>query len=289
MIRHLFSIILFSFLFSACNLVNPKEQIPTYLHLEPFVFNNADSNVTGSSFHAIPSVKVAVDDITVGTFDLPCTIPLMMSKTSVAQIIPQVTNQGLKSYVFSYPFYSSDTVTVQYNPGKVQNYTPKTRYAPDLTSTAFRMKINFEEGLLFRRLSGDTSFVLEKDPAKVIEGQYSAALYVNQDRKASENISSNYFESPQSECYLEIEYRCTVPFTIGLQGEKTDGTVYAEYFAGFYPKDQRNKVYIELGSFTKKYASYPKFYIILRANLNDEDGKYKEGYVIIDNIKVISR
>jgi hypothetical protein len=289
MIRYLYLLILFSFLFSACNLVNPKEQIPTYLHLEPFAFSNADSNVTGSGFHNIPSVKVAVDDITVGTFDLPCTIPVMMSKTSTVLMVPQVTNQGLKSYVFPYPFYVSDTVTLQYNPGKVQNYIPKTRYSPDLGSTAFRMKINFEEGLLFRKLTGDTSFILEKDPAKVLEGQYSGSLYLDQDHKASENITSNYFEYPQSECYLEIEYRCTIPFSIGLQGEKTDGTFYPEYFAGFYPKEERNKVYIELGSFTKKNASFSKFFVIIRANLNDEDGKYKQGYVTIDNIKVISR
>lgn len=287
--KHLYLVFLFPFIFSACNLINPKEQTPTYLHLEPFIFTNVDSGYTGSASHNIPSAKVVVDDQTVGIYDLPCTIPVILTKDARLTITPQVINQGLKSYVFSYPFYQSDSTTLYFRPGQVQNFTPKTKYASILSSNSFRLKINFEEGLLFKNLSGDTSFVLEKDRTKVIEGDNSGALYLNQTHKSSESISTNYFEFPANDCFLEFDYNCSIPFAIGLLAENTSGTRIQEYLAGFYPKTTNNKLYVNLTTFKSTYSNFTKFYIIVRGDLNDNDGKYKEGYVLIDNIKVISR
>ena len=287
--KHFYFLLLFPFVFAACNIINPNEEVPTYIHVEPFVFNNPDSSFTGSSFQIIPSARVSVDDITVGIFDLPCTVPVLLKKSGSLRVAPFVTNQGLKSYVFLYPFFAADTTTIIYNPGQVQHFSPKTKYSADLTGVSFRLKVNFEEGLLFRNLSGDTSLLLEQGAGKVLDGKYSGALYLNQAHKASESISSNYFDWPATPCYLELEYRSTIPFSIGLQAENSAGTTYKEYLAGFFPKDEHNKVYVELSTFTKANSSFSKFYITLRGDLNDNDGKYKEGYVLIDNIKVISR
>jgi hypothetical protein len=277
------------FTFSACNLINPKEQIPTYLHLEPFIFNNPDSNFTGSTTYEIPSAWVYVDDIAVGTFDLPCTAPVLISKTSKVKIVPAVVNQGIKSYVIQYPFYQSDTTTIVHNPGKIQNYSPKTSYSKDLTSNAFKLKVNFEEGLLFKNLSGDTTILLEKDPAKVKSGSASGAIYLKAPQKWTESITSNYFESTQNACYLEFDYKGTLPFQIGLQGENSEGEIYGEYIAGFYPKGNWGKIYIDISPFMKANQTYSKIYIKVRSTLEEFDGKYTDGYVLLDNIKVIYR
>lgn len=289
MLKSLYSVLFMVFTFSACNLINPKEQIPTYLHLEPFIFNNPDSNYTGSTTYEIPSAWVYVDDIAVGTFDLPCTAPVLMSKTGKVKIVPAVVNQGIKSYVIQYPFYQSDTTTIFYNPGKIQNYNPKTSYSKDLTSNAFKLKVNFEEGLLFKNLSGDTTILLEKDPAKVRSGSGSGAIYLKSPQKWTESITSNYFESTQNACYLEFDYKGTLPFQIGLQGENSEGEIYGEYVAGFYPKDNWGKIYIDISPFMKANKTYSKIYIKVRSTLEEFDGKYTDGYVLLDNIKVISR
>jgi len=274
---------------SACNLINPKEQIPTYLHLEPFTFSNPDSNFTGSNTHDIPSAWVYVDDIPAGTFDLPCTVPVIMNKTGKVKIVPAVVNQGIKSYVIQYPFYQFDTTTLLYNPGKIQYYSPKTNYSKDLTSTSFKLKINFEEGLLFRNLSGDTTLLIEKDPSKVRSGSASGAVYLKSPLRWSESISTNYFEWTQNACYLEFDYKGTLPFQIGLQAEDMEGEIYGEYLAGFYPKQSWGKIYIDISPFLKANKTYTKFFIKVRSTLEEFDGKYTDGYVLLDNIKVISR
>ena len=290
--RHFYFLLLLPLVFAACNIINPKEATPTYLHVDPFSYSNPDSNITGSSSHDIPSAWIYVNDQPVGTFDLPCTVPVIMSKNSKVLIVPAVTNQGLKSYVFQYPFYQSDTCTLLYNPGKIQSYSPKTRYYTDLTATAFRMKNNFEEGLLFKNLSGDKTMVLEKDPSKVFEGSACGAIYLKAPQTSVECIAQNYFQvdNINNKCYLEIDYKASIPFQIGIQGESaTTGNVYGEYLAGFYPKATWSKLYIELSTFILNNQSYNKYYLKFRSSFSDFEGQYSDGYVLIDNIKVISR
>lgn len=285
----LYSALFICLSFSACNIINPKEQIPTYLRLDPFVFSNPDSSFTGSTTYSIPSAWVYVDDIPAGVFDLPCTVPVIMNKTSKIKIIAGVNNQGLKSYVFQYPYYQIDTTSLFYNPGKVQDYSPKTRYLSNLSSSDFKLKINFEEGLQFKNLGSDTSMVIEKDPSKVISGQNSGAIYLKSPQKFSESISVNYFELPINACYLEFDYKSTLPFQIGLQAEDVEGKIYGEYLSGFNPKATTNKIYLDLATFTKTNKTYTKFYLKVRSSLEDFDGKYTEGYVLLDNFKVISK
>ncbi|MDI9319269.1 MAG: hypothetical protein QM530_02230 [Phycisphaerales bacterium] len=286
---HLSLIVLFAF--SGCNLINPKEQTPTYIHLEPFTFSNPDSNITGSSSHDIPSAKITIDDKTIGTFDLPCTVPVIMSQTGKLSVIPMVTNQGIKSYVVQYPFYKNDFTTLTFNPGKIQNFSPITRYWSDLTSATFRMKNNFEEGLYFKNLGGDTTMVVEKDPSLVFEGKNCGAIYINAPKKSSESISQNYFEisNYNNDCYLELDYKSTIPFQIGLQGENTSGSVAGEYLLGLFPKSNWGKIYLSLSNFVNTYKTYPKYYLKFRVSLDESNSKYTDGYVLIDNIKVIAR
>lgn len=287
--RLLYSTLFICLSFSACNIINPKEQIPTYLKLESFAFSNPDSSFTGSTTYSIPSAWVYVDDIPAGVFDLPCTVPVIMSKTSKIKIFAGVYNQGLKSYVFQYPYYQIDTTTLIYNPGKIQAYSPKTRYLTSLNSNSFRLKINFEEGLQFKNLGSDTTMVIEKDPTKVISGENSGVIYLKSPQKFSENISLNYFELPTGACYLEFDYKSTLPFQVGLQAEDAEGKIYGEYLSGFNPKSISNKIYLDLSTFTKTNKTYTKFYLKVRSSLEDFDGKYTEGYVVLDNFKVISQ
>lgn len=271
----------------ACNIINPKEPIPTYLQLEPFAFSNPDSSFTGSASHQITSAKIFIGSAAAGVYDLPCTVPLIMGKDEIIQIVPMVMNQGLKSYVTPYPFYALDSISLKYAPGQVTNHIPKTRYLSTLTRTSFRLKINFEEGNLFRLGSGDTGIYLTSDPKYVIEGKYSGLLYMDQNHKNTECISTNYFELPTSACWLELEYKCSVPFQVGFRGEDASGNVKEAYSAGFYPKEEVNKVYIDVSTFTNQYTSLSRFYLKIRSSMDDDDGKYKEGYIVLDNFKVI--
>jgi hypothetical protein len=171
----------------------------------------------------------------------------------------------------------------------VQEYTPTTSYYSDLTPSNFKLRFNFEEGLNFKILSGDTSIIIEKDKSKVISGDNSGAIYLRLPQRWSESISTNSFSFPSFPCFLELDYMGTIPFQIGIDAENFEGKIFGEYLTGFFPKSTPTKIYIDLSSFLNKAKSYSKFYIKVRSSLEDFGDQYKEGYVIIDNIKVIAR
>jgi len=283
---------LFSVLFLAvgCNVINPSEQVPTYVHIEPFIYTNPDSLATGASTHDIPSAWLYCDGQAVGTFDLPCTVPVIMKKTSLLTITPAVTNQGLKAYVLQYPYYQSDTATLVYAPGATpQTVQPRTRYYSAMTAADFPLMENFDDGLAFASFSGDTAIIRTTAPGEVLQGTASGKIWVDQNHKQSISISTKYFPLPSNQCFMELDYKSTVPFQVGLQAFDEAGTgTYGQYIAGFNPRSEWTKIYINLTSFTGQYNYFARYYIVLRSSLNDFS-QYKEGYVLLDNIKVIAR
>src|ERR1043165_596911 len=89
-----------------CNMINPDERIPTYIHIDSFKFINDNPGLTGSSSHDIKSVWAFIDGQTVGVFDLPATIPVLLDKTGELKLAPGIDNQGLTTYQELYPFYT---------------------------------------------------------------------------------------------------------------------------------------------------------------------------------------
>ncbi len=94
--------------FQDCNVINPPEKTPTYIHIDsvhvninPYLTNvSASSNIT--------CIWVYYNENPIGTFDLPATIPVMTtSDTGVGQlqIAPGIAVDGLNNLLGVYPFY----------------------------------------------------------------------------------------------------------------------------------------------------------------------------------------
>ena len=65
-------LVLFVLLFSACN---EDEPIPGYVHIPSIDFEVTDPIIQGSSSHKIPYCWVFADNVALGAFPLPATIP----------------------------------------------------------------------------------------------------------------------------------------------------------------------------------------------------------------------
>lgn len=269
---------------TGCNLVNPAENTPTYLHVDSFSFVTNDYVKEGSGSQKITSAWVFCNNQSVGVFEVPFTVPVIMDGPGQIQVIPGISISGL-SYETQYPFFTSSSFTTDAKPGGIVSYTPKISYVP---TAKFQWKENFELGNSFLETNSDdptdTSIVQVTSPDKVFEGGASGYIYLDAAHPTSENISNISFPVTQGQAYVEINYKAGTSFQVGAQ-TLSNGIIVYEYIAGVKAKENWNKLYIDLSAFTSKYTQAKDFRLMIKATLDDG---LSSGYVLVDNIKVIS-
>lgn len=274
------------FFISSCNIINPSEPVPTYVRVDSFSFIGNSS--LGTSSHKITAVSAYLDGQSLGVFDLPITIPVIMDKKSKLQLTPVIDYNGFSGVPYVYPFYTSYIIdTLMPAPGKTINLLPTTGYN---TGTIAALNIDFENIIPFQPYNQgiDTPIMYVTDPSQVFEGSRSGIVYLTANKDSSVNFSNQEFSAAAlKETFLEINYKSTIPFTVGLFTiTPKDNATHSAYLAGFYPSSKWNKVYIDLKNFTSTYSG-GKFTIVLRA-IKEEEHRGKDGYVLFDNIKVVT-
>lgn len=270
-----------------CNVINPVESVPTYIKIDSFDFVINDPLKEGSASNGITSVWVYYNNNPVGNFDLPCNVPVITEgdKGSIS-VAPGISLNGFVDLQPQYPFYNFDTTTLITNPGKVQQFTPKGTY---VSSAKFRYKEDFEVGSSFETFveggTIETGIRPTLDARYVYEGGGAGVILLSSNGVTwSESINKDPFDIGAGESYLEINYKCSVPFEVGLYNTLNEGVDQYNYFAGVKSSDTWKKIYIELATYTS--ANQGKdFKIIIKAVLPDGQS---DGYVAIDNIKVVS-
>lgn len=268
-------------LWSGCDMINPSEPTPTYVQIDSFFFKPpSDPIATAGYTHKINSCWVTLDGKTIGVFDLPAKVPIILSKPGKLLVAPGVVINGMNDYLVQYPYYSGDTTTLSPKPGEVVTFTPKTGY---YTDTKFPWKEDFEGGNdLGTRLSGDTDLVRSNMPAAKLDGGYSGYIVLKSPQKDMEAITVSTFKASGQNVTMEIDYRSSMPFYIGLQS--VEGNTF-KYVLGINPRSERNKIYIALGSFLSSFQSSTGYRLQIRAELPSGQS---EGFVAIDNLKIVS-
>ena len=268
----------------SCNIINPAEKIPTYIRIDSIAVKTDNYGKTGTTTSKITSAWVYVNNSLVGAFDIPSNIPVLIDKASTISIAPGIDYSGLKNYQATYPFYTFDTFYVSPSNGKVLNHTAVVKYTD---AAQFRWNGDFETGNKFQKVNAykteDTGIVRVTDVSKVFEGGASGYLYMNSVHPSSENISVEDITIAKGESYLEVNYKCNVDFVVGMQTTKNGDIVY-EYFTGLKANETWKKAYIGLNNFTGKYSGAP-YHIMIKSSLPDGQ---TDGYVLLDNLKVVS-
>lgn len=271
---------------TGCELINPDESTPTYVKIDSFQVNINNPVKEGSAAHNITNAWIYYNNDLVGIYDLPCNIPVITEGDAAElAIIPGITLNGLVDLQPPYPFYRVDTTTLYSKPGSTVQLQPQTSY---LSQTEFRYKEDFEVNSSFEPLitgaAGETAIRRTNDPQYVFEGGGSGLIQLSSSQPVSESICKEGFDLPQGESYVEINYKCSVPFVLWAYTTLKDGTDVQDYIFGVKPTDTWKKIYIELATFTGNYKG-TDYKLIIKASLLEGA---TEGYVALDNIKVVS-
>ena len=63
----------------SCNIYNPAEPVPAYIHVDNIKVKGADTTATGQGTNSskISDAWIYIDDQLIGCFEMPCTVPVI--------------------------------------------------------------------------------------------------------------------------------------------------------------------------------------------------------------------
>lgn len=211
--------------FPACELINPDEEVPTFLFIDSFTFTTVYAT-QGLATSDLPDAHVYVDNRFIGIYELPATVPIMASGRVKVSILPG-TRENLQSIAHRYVrVLRSFDSTMTLVPGELQRLSPRTSYRDNVR---FAWLEDFEDNsnsLVFTgRSIRDTLYILQGN------GEWNFPFGVNSTRTlhgdlgASDSFrlmevkSFNTFTTLPNggrDVYLELDYRSNVPIQAGL-------------------------------------------------------------------------
>lgn len=203
-------------LFGSCELYNPSEPIPAYIHIEKFnlVTNYATE---GSNSHKITDAWVYVDDQLIGCFELPATFPVIAEGTHKVKIVAGIKVNGIAANRGQYPFYNPYEQYVNFEMGKRITLSPTVSYK---STTTFAFLEDFEVSSLTLETTAFSDSTIQEMTSvdTVFEGSKSMIGYADPTRFRFECITVDSFDLPQAgaNVFLEFNYRCNYTTVVSI-------------------------------------------------------------------------
>jgi len=273
----------FIFLFNSCELINPDETIPSFIHIDS-IDVVTDLQSEGTASHKISDAWVYVDDELIGAFELPATVPILKDGIHRLTIRAGIKSDGIASTRPYYPFYEP----VIYDNFKlfkdsVVKVNPVTHYS---SGAKIAWKEAFEDGgvSLIKASDDTTSLFKTNDRSLVFEGNYSAYAKILPGDTTFFFRSTDSYKLPISGyTYLELNYKNNNKFLVGLIANISGSSVSLPVLI-LNRSDKWNKIYINLTMMVYNYNSATDFYIFISST---READVDVPVIYLDNIKLV--
>lgn len=271
------------FTIGACNLYNPPEPVPAYIHIEKIDLTTEPVS-EGSNSHKITDAWVYIDDQLLGCFELPCTFPVLFEGNHRLMIRAGIKVNGIAAIRSPYPFYDSYRQTIDLQPGTTLTLSPSVTY---IASANFEFMENFEgSGIIIDSSAGsDTTMqILAAPNPNVFEGNYCGVAWLNSTNTFFECVSSQVYTLPKSgrDVFLEFNYKSDREFFVGVIAQPP---YYLKTLSLTYnPSAAWNKTYLYLTPAVSGSPSATQFQIFF-GMLNTAGADSVA--LLLDNIKLI--
>ena len=275
----------------SCELINPIEEVPAYLEVEKFSFSTSVEQ--GANSEKISDAWVFIDEVSLGIYELPATIPNLNLGNRKVTIFPVVRENALPQTPIIYPFYERYELLTDLVSGQVYPIKPVTGYLS--SNTVFELVEDFE-GSNHRLNGGDPNAVrLINDPDKVRTGNGSGQVLLESMEQVTFTSSASFLDLPTEgglPVFLELDYKTNISFEIGLVGIDVNPAlpVNATNFKIILcPVDFWNKVYINFQE-DLTISQLPAYKLAFRVSKDNQGCSISENIVpevLIDNVKFI--
>ncbi len=291
--KFIFSGFIFALL-SACELYNPTEPIPAYIHIDkinviknPAGFTTLDGT-EGSLSSKITDAWVYIDEQFIGCFELPVTFPVLYEGTHQLKIRAGIKVNGIAATRAPYPFYEVYTQTIDFHKTTKITVSPTVMYR---TNAHFDLLENFESvgaPLIDTTSRSDTTLRITTTPPSqnVFEGFHSAIAYLDANRTFFECATVNKYVLPVSgaDVFLEFNYKCNYPFTVSVIAYGTGSPFLQQAVLGLNASENWNKAYIYLTPTVSAAYTATNYKIAWGAINNTNTDSIA---ILLDNIKLV--
>lgn len=287
---------------SGCSLIEPSKEAPYYIKIDSIPFRDStqfyQTRNNGKNAVEISDAWVFANGKFIGMFQMPALVPIDVEGGPEVRlsIEPGVRADGMSDFRVSYPFYKRWDRTLNLVRGVPTPVNFTTTYKSDGISLKVPMPIylDFESTSDSAQLipAGDNraASVLTGLPGDVYPDGGRSSLLLQGVAGQSGTLdfrSSSTFKVSRVEnasVYLEMNYKCNVPFLVGLHfnaGNEGQGSIFD---MNLLPTNgQWRKVYISLLDEAFMTPRNSDFRLGIRASMNGS-GTEK---IIIDNVRLL--
>ncbi len=280
--------------FTSCQLIDQPEKIPSFIHVEDISLTMSNS-LQGSQSEKITDAWVYIDGNLEGVYELPSTIPLHYEGYHDLTIYAGIKKNGISADREKYPFYTSHSENLNLIPDSIIEISPIVSYESNL----YIWIEDFEDpqARFSPFITSDADITIINSPSNEIFEGKSGAINMNSSNyycelRTNELSFNNFPTNLNIPAYIEMNYSCNYPFSIGILHKDASVPSYQKQpIITLFPTstdtiDNWNKTYLFISDATNFYTSATEFdlYISVSNSQANEDIKIR-----LDNIKVIFR
>jgi len=278
-------VFLFTMFLSGCSLFDGKETQPAYISIDQFTVNT-DPAVQGSASSKITDAWIYVDNNLLGTYELPCRIPVLKQGPAEILLGAGIKVNGISGLRSPYVFFKLYSDNAELVPGETSYFSPQVSY---FDSLSFPLLANFDDisgNKLESTAFSDTNIYITTSPDKTFEGNGSQIVTLLRDSGYIEFQTVDVYDLPKQgvPVYAELNYKCTHVLSIGIAAYYPLSNTRRQLVINLNPTDTWNKVYLNLTNQVSTEIGAENYRLIFFV----EKLKGTEpAEILIDNLKII--
>ena len=260
--------------------------LPHRLHVPAWAFSVEPGQ--GEPTERIEEVWVYTERGVLGAFPLPADIPLLLEDLGASEsltFLPGIRANGVAASRKPYPFYRAVTVDLALVPGTTDTLALSTGYAEGVDVVVAE---DFETANRFVEAASSTAEVVRTtDPDWVLDGEGSGYIALGPGAAVltATTNEQQYPLPPNDAVWLEIDYRCSHEFAVGLLAVNAGNTTRTPILVLRPTDGERKKVYLDLAPVVRSLPGTDGWELTLDAVW---DGVTAPAYIVVDNLKIVT-
>lgn len=275
-------------LLGSCEKKNDPDLVPSYLFIDRIgLSSNYDQ---GTSSHKITDAWVYVDEVLIGAFELPATVPILKKGLQKITIRPGIKINGISNTRSIYPFFTNiekSVVLVQDSVIRISDTLVTYR-----TNVGFPWLENFDlSGVSLDTTSKSTVGIIRNNNPEFLynykteDNYYSALIRMTGDTSIFEATTIGKYDFPDNggAVFLEMNYISNQTLVVGVF-YMSNGYRVQRPLLYLNKSDYWNKVYVNLTVPKYDTPGATDFQIFFGAQ--KEEG-IDEALIALDNLKLV--